>query len=482
MFLGLDLGTTNVKAVLSDAAGRVLARGSAGVRLYHEDDRVEQEIEEIWDATLAAIRAAGENAELSAVRAVGVSAQGGALQLLGPQGEPRGRVISWLDGRGDAWNEAITDELGAEWFADHTGHGRSGVAVGQLLRMRDEAPDAIEVPNRIGFVGDVVVERLCGTRAHDPTSLSLPVLLNPQLEEADPQLLARLGIGESQLPRLEAATSPAGGLLREVAERTGLPAGIPVSPAVHDQYAAALGSNAVRAGDVMFGAGTAWVLLAVTDRLHRPVTPDTFVCPHPVAGLYGQLLSLVTGGSAFTWGLRMVGLEDRGAEKIDTLLEDVSPGCDGLRFWPFLVAGGGEGLEAGVRGRFEGLRLAHDKAHVLRSVVEGLALELTRYLRFFTNAGTEVERLIMSGGASASRVTPRVLADCTKVPVTCLSEPDASALGGAMIARAMTETGSDLVRISDEMTPEIRTVEPGEDTETYEQMFREYVRSLPHRK
>ena len=99
---------------------------------------------------------------------------------------------------------------------------------------------------------------------------------------------------------------------RTLREATGLRAGIPVSAAIHDQYASALGTGAVRAGTVMVGTGTAWVLLAVNDRLAAPVIDEAFVCHHVVDGLCGQILSLVNGGSAFTWALHLLGLGEQG--------------------------------------------------------------------------------------------------------------------------------------------------------------------------
>ena len=123
------------------------------------------------------------------------------------------------------------------------------MTLGQVLRLRREAPQSLLAPNRLGFVGDVIVGRLCGRRAHDPTSLGIALLYNPWLERADPQVLLRLGIHQTQLPDLVPATQPAGQLRPEVARRFGLSAGIPVSPAVHDQYAAALGAGSVAPGD-----------------------------------------------------------------------------------------------------------------------------------------------------------------------------------------------------------------------------------------
>jgi xylulokinase len=480
MLLGLDLGTTNVKALAVEPDGRIVASGSAPVPTYHVGPGgVEQDIEEVWSAALSAVAEAGESADLDRVVALGVSSQGGALQVLDAEGRPVGRVVSWLDGRGAPYNRAVTAELGEEWLADHTGHGAAGLAVGQILRLREAEPGLVEAPAGVGFVGDVIVGRLCGRRAHDATSLSIAGLLNPELGAAEPELLARVGVAEGQLPDLLRLRTPAGTLGDSVA---GLGAGIPVSAAVHDQYAAALGAGAVHAGDVMFGAGTAWVLLAAVaadSGTLRPVIPRAFACTHLVEGLYGQMVSMVNGGSAFRWAAEILGLSGQRREQLDKMMASVAPGSDGVRFRPLLAPGGGTGLRPGTRGRLDGLGLSHGAAHVLRAAVEGLVMEFARHLQFLLEAGIEVERLAMCGGGALSRLTPQVLADTAGLPVACVTEGEVSALGAAVIARGLAEPEQGLDALAEKMCPPVRLHEPGEHRGFYQEMREDYIASLP---
>ena len=481
MYLGLDLGTTNVKAVVCDESGAIMARGSAPCPVrYVGDNGVEQDIEEIWSAAVGAIRDAGEGADLSAVRAVGVSSQGGALQMLDGDEKPVGPVISWLDGRAAPYTRELSEELGRDWFARHIGHGSFRIGAAHLLRFREECPAPAEPPHRMAFVGDVIVGRLCGRRAHDATSLCLAMLLNPREGRADPELLRRIGLTENRLPDLLPATEPAGALTASAGGWTGLSEGVPVSPAVHDQYAAALGSGAVHPGDVMFGAGTAWVLLAVSDQ--RPTDAGLaagFTCSHPVGGLYGRMLSMVNGGSSFRWAVETLGLDDLSRTELDELMEEAPPGCDGLRFRPLLAPGDGVGLQPGTAGGLKGLRLAHTRAHVLRAVVEGLAMELARHLELLSAQGIAAERLIMCGGAADSAVTPGIVADATGLPVVCITEGEVSALGGAVLARALVDESRALAELSEAMKPDERLFEPGPDRELYRGVFEDYLALLP---
>ncbi len=480
MLLGLDLGTTNIKALVADDVGHTLGQASCPVQLFHVNDGgVEQDIEEIWKATVSAIQQATRALKAGDIGAVGVSSQGGALQMLDGHGKPLGRVVSWLDPRGRRYSEALTTELGEDWFAQHIKHRGAGVAIGQLLRLRQETPGWLAAPNRVGFVGDEIVRRLCGHAAHDGTSASLTLLYDPATRAYDPDLLQRLGICAQQLPKLLQPRLASGGISPEVARATGLRTGIPVSPAIHDQYAAALGTGAVQPGTVMIGAGTAWVLLAVSERLAEPVTPNAFVCHHVVEGLHGQIVSLVNGGSALAWALDLVGQPGDSAAQTEALLASASAGSDGLRCWPFLASAPVAGLAPGTKGRLTGLQLSHRPAHVVRATVEGLAFELNRHLLLERSGGIPVDRLVMAGSAAASRVTSQIMADVTGLPLTCYSEGAGSSLGAAILARGLLEPGRSLAELARNMGKPAAQVRPGPDVGLYSSRFEEYLRELP---
>jgi xylulokinase len=299
------------------------------------------------------------------------------------------------------------------------------------------------------------------------------MLLNPQEGRADAPLLARLQLREDQLPELLPATEAAGPLRAEVAEQTRLPAGIPVSAAIHDQYAASTGAGSVDPGDICLGTGTAWVLVANTAQFTPPATGATFVCPHPVGGVFGQMLSMTNGGSALEWALDLTG-QPRSRDGLDEALARVPAGAQGLCFWPLLSPGSTAEAALDPGGRMTGIGLNHGSESWLRAVVEGLACELNRHLRLLTHAGLPVTRLVMCGTAAASRVTPQILADVTERPVCCVAEPAVSAYGASVIARALAERRS-LADLSRQLAPATKTIEPGPDRSAYQRLMARYL-------
>ena len=141
MFLGLDLGTTNVKALIVDHGGRVAARASAPVERYcTPGGGVEQDIDEIWQATCDCLRRAAGQVESRTIRAIGISSQGGALQLLDSDEKPVSRVISWLDGRGRPFDRKLVEEVGIDWLIEHLGCNLSSMTLGQMLRLAAQEP------------------------------------------------------------------------------------------------------------------------------------------------------------------------------------------------------------------------------------------------------------------------------------------------------------------------------------------------------
>jgi sugar (pentulose or hexulose) kinase len=248
---------------------------------------------------------------------------------------------------------------------------------------------------------------------------------------------------------------------------------------VHDQYASALATGATAAGTVMVGTGTAWVLLHIGDQVPRPATDQAFVCHHVVDGLWGQILSMVNGGSALTWALEMSGNGRRDARAIDALLDSAPPGSDGVVFWPFMTPFGASALAPGTRGRLDGLQLHHQPTHLVRAVVEGLGCELNRYLNLLRASGQQVQRLVMGGGAAASRVTPSMLADITGLPLRCFAGSDASLIGAVILARGLLESGHSLATLAGQMTSASSEVTPGPQAGFYRQQYERYAKSLP---
>jgi xylulokinase len=212
----------------------------------------------------------------------------------------------------------------------------------------------------------------------------------------------------------------------------------------------------------------------------RPVEPWSLIGRHPVPGLFGLMVSIGNGGSSFAWARDILGLGGAGDAELDALVSSAAPGSDGLRFRPLLSPVSGVALPPGTAGRLDGIRLHHSTAHVLRSVVEGLACELGWALEHMRAAGVRADRLVMSGKAAGSAVTPGIVADVMGLPVDAVAQPETSAIGAAILGRSLVEPQSSLAAIASAMKTRVRRVEPGDGRRVGASLLEQYIRKFRH--
>ncbi len=472
MYLGLDLGTSNVKAVIVSEDHRILSSSSVSIPVSQTGEGVvEQDITTIWSAVKHAIKNAAEKVDRSNISAIGVSSQGASLLILDRNGQPEGAVISWMDGRGRQYGDKLVRELGTDWLTSHVGHGDCGIIPAQILRLKTESPQLFTDNPIIADVGSATVHHLCGRVVLDYTSLSIWGLLNPERRQPDPEYLNKLQIHREQLPDLVKSGECAGQLLPVIAKELNLPANIPVSAAIHDQYAAALSVGAVHDKTIMLGTGTAWVLMAMSDRIPSLAIQSAYVCPHPVEGLYGQMLSMVNGGSSVSWARRTLNIDLSSCTNLDSMLDGISAGSDGVVVLPFFSPSVRYSRQGA---RILGLRLSHTPAHILKAILEGLACELGRHMRVLQNDISDIDQILMCGGAAVSSITPQIISNVMELKVKCFSSNSTSALGAAIIAEKISNSGMSLKEVSYAYETSSYTVEPNNDYKKYQQLFSNY--------
>ena len=433
LYLGLDVGTTGAKAAVIDRAGRVLSRGYREYELsFPGEGRVEQNAGDWFTASTAACREAlallpdpGEVAALS------LSTQGASMLPVNGRGEPLCAALTWMDTRASTEAKELSDALGAEEIYHKSGW-RPGpdLDAAKILWLRRNEPalfrDAASFVSTLEFM----TKRLTGRFVSDPTNTAIRQLYDIRSGAYDPAILSFIGLSPERLPEVLPVGTPLGALSPAAAEAFGLSPGVRVYNGAHDQYCAALGVGAVNEGDLLLATGTAWVVLGVTG---RPLFTPSHLAPgiHPVKGLWGAIASLASAGSVLKWYKRVVGddfsVMDREAEaRRDSSRE--------LFFFPYLAGAGFPHGKPEMKGTLTGLDLRHDKYDIARALMEGVGFETALVLEEFRKAGVEIRRMTMSGGASRSRFWCELLGYITGCEILVSREPDAAAVGAAMIA------------------------------------------------
>ena len=476
--VGIDCSTTATKAVVWDEEGNSVAEGRATFPL--ESPRpgwYEQDAEEWWRSTKMALREAASKVDSDRIQALGITHQRESFVCTDEEGNPLRRAILWLDSR--SYGEV--DQYGSEELHEITGKPPSMTpALYKLFWMRDNEPEIFARTSMILDVHAFLVHRLTGEwRTSWACADPLGLLDMRNLDWSD-EILGEIGLEREQLVKLSPPGSVVGELGEDVAGETGLPPGLPVVGGAGDGQAAGLGANVTEAGRAYLNLGTALVSGTYSDDYAWGREFRTLSGPIPKTYVPETLLR----GGTYTidWfvdnigGIRTedLGLDLSAEQVLETAAGLVPPGAGGLLLLPYLNAASTPYWDSQARGVLFGLRGSHNKAHIYRAVLEGLAFEQ----RLETEAvekglGQPVGKYFAMGGGSRSPLFCQMIADVTGRPVTSCKEVETTCLGAAMMAAAATDDAGELRDVAATMSGEGASYEPDEETSAlYDRIYK----------
>ena len=313
--------------------------------------------------------------------------------------------------------------------------------------------------------------RLTGRSVADPTNAAMRQLINVAASDWDDTLLLLAGLTRSRLPECLPTGALIGSLTRDASEALGLPAGVKIYNGAHDQYCAALGSGAVTPGELLLSTGTTWVVLGVAE---KPLFTPSHIAPgvHPVPGLYGNIASLNSAGSALKWFRKLTG-EDFSA--LDAEAEKRRDSAEGILFYPYYAGSGFPHHIPEVKACCVGMELMHDKYDLARALMEGVAFEARWTLEEFSAHGADVRRLKLVGGAAKSALWSSITCDVTGCELQIPAEKDTCCIGAAMIAAVGSGICSDYFDAARRMVRYTKNLLPdSESSAFYEKKYARY--------
>ena len=439
--LGIDLGTTEVKAGLVSLDGRLLGLARSGYSLDVSGGHgwAEQDPGAWWSAVVGAVRAL--HVHDAEVVAIGVDGHGPSLAAVDARGEAIRPAITFLDTRA----AAEADELAART-------GVRGWALGGLpaaLWIELHEPDVAAATCWYLSTWEWLAFRLTGIAAGP---------LVPDQLVPDPALVAAAGVPVDRLPPPSATGEVVGGLANGAAEALGLRAGIAVVGGTVDAFASYLGAGLLEPGDAYDPGGSAGGFGVYWD---RPLeVPGGFVTPAPLAGLYSVGAAMAATGRALDW-YRDAILGD--TITIEALLGEAAatpPGADGLVFLPYLAGERSPIWDPEARGVLAGLTLGHGRGHVARAIVEASALAIRHVAQPMLAAGVRVTEMRVCGGPARSAFWNAVKADVTGFGVAVPAVLETAVLGSAILGAVGTGSYPDLRTAIAAMTSIAERIEP----------------------
>ena len=444
MFLGLDLGTSAVKAVLVDAAGAVRATATQPLTLSHPQPRwSEQDPVDWWRAAIAAIdellqAAARDGIAASRVAAIGLSGQMHGATLLDRSDRVLRPAILWNDGRSDAqcrWMETLPD------FHAITGNlAMPGFTAPKLAWVREHEPSVFDAVAKVLLPKDYLRLCLTGDYASDVSDAAGTLWLDVGKRQWSDAMLAACGLSRDQMPSLHEGSEPAGRLRAELAERWGM-ARVPVAAGGGDNAAGAVGAGIVRHGQAMLSLGTSGVYFAVSDGfLARPQQAVHSFC-HALPGTWHLMSVMLNAASCLDFTARLTGQADVGAMLAEAQARPWRDG--GPIFLPYLSGERTPHNDVHATGSFTGLRADTTRADLANATLEGVGLGLLDGIEAVDAAGLRADRVAVIGGGTRSAYWLQMLADIAGRPLELRAGGDVgAALGAARLAQLAAEPGA----------------------------------------
>jgi xylulokinase len=452
--LGLDVGTTGVKAALFAAEdGRTLASAFEGYPLYHPAPGwAEQEAEDWWRATCAATQACLALARAQGilpgqVRGLGLSGQMHGLVLLDAQDRVLRRSIIWSDQRSAAECEWITRSVGAARLIDLTSNpALTGFTAPKALWVRAHEPEIFARAVHLLTPKDYIRYRLTGALAMEITDAAGTLFLDVRRGEWSGELLERIGLDARLLPPVRRSIDVCGEVSGEAATLTGLAAGTLVAGGGADNACGAVGSGVVKPGRVLLSIGTSGVVLVhakepVVDR-SGPV-PRAHTFNHSVPTAWYLMAVTQAAGLSLRWLRDQIGLPEMAlarwgvGDAYDLLAAEAAgtpPGCEGLLFLPYLQGERAPHLDPEARGGWIGLTARHDRRALIRSVLEGVAYSMRDCFQIIREQGLPIEQVRVTGGGARSALWRQILADVLETELATTQAEEGPSFGAALLA------------------------------------------------
>jgi xylulokinase len=437
MYLGIDIGTSGVKAVAIAEDGAVVAQGTAALSVSRPDQPWSEQDPDDWcAATEAAVMALPPEVRLQ-TRCIGLAGQMHGATVLGADDRPLRPAILWNDGRSFA--ECAELEALVPGSRQITGNlAMPGFTAPKLLWLRRHEPETFAAIRTVLLPKDYVRLHLTGDKASDMSDSSGTLWLDVAERDWSEAMLSACELSRANMPRLVEGCEVTGRLRTEVASRWGMEA-VPVVAGGGDNAAGAAGLGVVSDGQGFLSLGTSGVIFVATDGLRPNPANAVHAFCHCLPGMWHQMSVHLSAASCIDWGARLTGLDDPGA--FLDLAEQAGPAPGPELFLPYLSGERTPHNDAHIRGAFLGLGNDTDAGRIAAAILEGVAFAHADGLDALRKAGTQVEVLSVTGGGARSLYWGRIFAAVLDVPLVYLEGGEVGpALGAAKLAQ-MAATG-----------------------------------------
>ena len=462
-YLGIDIGTTSIKAAVFNSLGERLALRSVDYTL--DTDSATGYIEFDADKYVAMCKSVIDDlsSECGKIDALSVDTQGETIIFTDDSGNPVYPAIVWLDNRATEEAELITKKFGNKRVYEVTGQPEitAGWPASKVLWMNNRKPDVFKKAKKIFMLEDYVLYKLSGNFVTEPTIQSSTIYYDVTAGKWWDEMLEFIGITADMLPEVKKSASAIGEYK-----------GIKVVTGMLDQIAGTLGAGVTDESRISEMTGTIMAICVMTDKMPE-YNPDSIIpCHlHAIDGKYCLILWSSTAGMALKWFKNQFA-ENFSFRELDDIAKDVEAGCDGLTMLPYFCGSTMPKYNPDARAVFAGINLSHTRAHFARAIMEAIAFTLKQNLEYIGEDA--IKEIRITGGGALSPLWSSIKSDVTGKVLKTLSESETACLGTALAAAVGIGDYTSLKDAVDNIVKTKKTYEPsGVD---YSAAYESYVK------
>ena len=430
MYIGVDLGSTNIKAAIYDKNFNLVDRQSRPVNYIRENGFVEFDAYVYCRDLIGLLADMVKKNHVAKIREIAFTGQAESLVVLGHHGRPLMNAISWMDERSVEECKVLGEQFDAATCEALTGQ----MAVlptwpaTKILWLKNNRPEIYNMADTYMLLKDYIVYCLTGEKVADMSIATFSFYFDIYNKCYWKEMLTAIGVSESQLPRLVEPCTVAGTLTDDVAEQMGLTTETKVNVGTLDHFAGMIGTGNIEKGGITLSTGTVMALATMSSAregkntgiaMHYGFIPDTYV----------MLPVVESGGVSLEWFRRSCMKCDY--DEMNATLAQRGP--NELLFLPYLVGTSAPEFDADASGVFWGLRQEHDAIDMAGAVMEGVSFVLRKNCEHIANNGVQLKSIIATGGGAKSAIWCQMQADITGLPVSIPKEKEAACLGAALI-------------------------------------------------
>ena len=480
--LGIDVSTTGVKALVIDGGGAIVDSFTSPLSLSNPRPLwSEQHPHDWWKAAINSIQNVLRKTNASDIAAIGLTGQMHGLVMLDEQGEVLRPAILWNDQRCAAECDDIRVRLGKDRLIKISGNDAlTGFTAPKILWVASHEPEVHKRARHVLLPKDYLRYKLTGEYAMDKADGSGTLLFDLEKRDWSREILDALEIPATWLPPTFEGPEITGRVTRETAKATGLKEGTPVVAGGGDQSAQAVGVGVIRPGVLALTLGTSGVVFASTEsplieshgRLHA-------FC-HAVPNRWHLMGVMLSAAGSLQWYRDALAPNATFAELVDEAA-NAPAGSDGLLFLPYLCGERTPHPDPLARGSWVGLTNRHTRAHLTRSVLEGVAFGLKDIFSLMQDVGMrEIDQVRISGGGAKSMLWRQILAGVLDSELVGVNTTEGAAYGAALLAGVAAGVWPDVdtacaqtIRTSDSVSPDQTNVS------RYAEMYLQYQSLYP---